>query len=94
MALFGRPLAEQIDQRLGEKEAHAAARSDRASPVTRCPARWSSGTTAPPIQPDAPVTRMFMLPPATAPDPMSEDDMTVARVMSRGDMRRQKVTSA
>jgi hypothetical protein len=37
-----------------------AEESDRASPVISCPASSSRGTTADPIQPDAPVMKMRM----------------------------------
>src|ERR1039458_2743926 len=35
--------------------------SERARPTTSCPAPSSSGTTAEPIQPDAPVTKILMV---------------------------------
>ena len=50
----------------------AADASDRASPVTVWPAAISSGMTAEPIQPEAPVTKTFI----SFPSVMSDSDIT------------------
>ncbi|MGX1484612.1 hypothetical protein RKD45_003688 [Streptomyces griseus] len=57
----------------------AAEASERASPTTWWPASMSSGTTAEPIQPDAPVTKIRM---GTPERSMSLTDINRSIVMS------------